>query len=248
VRARAARAGDGGRMRIGFAIGQLELSPETRRRIDRDAWLLIAWWAVVGLACNALLRELAGVRSPPWRYPLTAAAMCAFGIVLGLRAWLALFARAVRATPRRWRVVSEQERASDRPRPWRPVAGAAPVAAVSSLLYLAAELIGSFDAGRIALTILLVMVGVFAVLGLLTYKLPVTFSWDALMAELALRFVFGRSVGRAILPHLPEAESWPVIVRETWPHGVSLLVFCAALGVAMVLVHPGAVSLADFFR
>ena len=84
--------------------------------------------------------------------------MCAFGIVLGLRAWLALFARAVRATPRRWRVVSEQERTSDRPRPWRPVAGAAPVAAVSSLLYLAAELIGYFDAGRIALTILLVMI------------------------------------------------------------------------------------------
>ena len=48
------------------------------------------------------------------------------------------------------------------------------------------------------------------------------------MAEMAMQFVFGRSVGRDDPAAPPAAESWPVIVRETWPQGVSFLVFSAA--------------------
>ena len=77
-----------------FAIGLLALDAETQRRVGRDAWLLTAWWIVVGVACSALLLEVAGVRSPLWRYPLTATVMYAIGVVVGMRAWLALFSRA----------------------------------------------------------------------------------------------------------------------------------------------------------
>src|SRR6185369_7205014 len=114
VRTRTARSGPRRVMNDRFAIGLAALSPETRRRVDRDAWLLMVWWLAVGLAATVLLHRVGAVRSPLWRYPLTALLMYALGEVVALRAWLAVFARSVRRAPSRWRVATEDERG------WQP--------------------------------------------------------------------------------------------------------------------------------
>src|SRR5947209_7808290 len=95
---------------MAFAIGLNAVNAETQRRVARDAWLLTAWWIAVGVACSALLLEIVGVRSPLWRYPLTAAVMYAIGVVVGMRAWLALFGRAARLAPGRFGGASGDER------------------------------------------------------------------------------------------------------------------------------------------
>ena len=98
---------------LGLPIGLPAISVETRRRVGRDAWLLTAWWLVVGVACSALLLDVFGVRSPLWRYPLTALAMYALGVVVAMRVWLAVFSRAVAAAPGRYRGASDAEREHD---------------------------------------------------------------------------------------------------------------------------------------
>jgi hypothetical protein len=48
---------------MSLAIGLMVVNAETQHRVGRDAWLLTAWWIVVGVACSALLLEIVGVRS-----------------------------------------------------------------------------------------------------------------------------------------------------------------------------------------
>src|SRR5664279_2105382 len=103
VCARVARARPHRGLIVTFAIGLLAVNVATRHRVGRDAWLLTAWWIVVGVAFSALMLEVVGLRSPLWRYPLTALVMYAIGVVVGMRVWLALFGRAARAAPDRYR-------------------------------------------------------------------------------------------------------------------------------------------------
>jgi hypothetical protein len=231
-------------MSLGLPIGLPALSAATKRRVTRDAWLLTAWWLVVGLACSAMLLEVVGIRSPMWRYPLTALVMYALGVVVAMRVWLALFSRAVRTAPGRYRGATDAERERDlRPKRWPAVAAA--FASGPVIVVLVLELMGLFDLGRAILWALLVGLAIAAFIGWAFSRLPAGLGSEMLMAEMALQFVFGRSVGREPLPPLPHAASWPMIVRETWVQGLSFLVLSAAVGAAMVVALPGAVSLRD---
>ena len=235
-------------MRPGLRLGPAELSPQTRRRVDRDSWLLTVWWLCVGLAATVLLHRVGGVRAPVWRYPLTALLMYLLGDVAALRAWLALFARDVRSAPARWRVATDDERSS---------ASALDVSRLT--LFFAAVLVAVIAVtgvvvrllrlayGDIVMVALVVGIGVLAAFALLNFWLPTSSSGPPLMTDLALGFVFGRSVGREVLPPLPRRESLALIVGETWPRGVALVVLATLLGATLALLWPGAESLADAF-
>ena len=229
---------------MGFPIGLTALSPDTQRRVGRDAWLLTAWWIVVGVACSALLLEIVGIRSPLWRYPLTAIVMYAIGVVVGMRVWLALFGRAARAAPGRYRGATDEERAR-RPRPLaRPGVVAAFVLAPAFVGFVL-ELLSFFDVTRAILVTIFIGLAVAAFVGWVCPRLPVGLGAEAVMAEMAMQFVFGRSFGRNVLPPEPPGESWPMIVRETWAQGLSFLVLSTAIGAVIAVAHPDAVSLRD---
>ena len=229
---------------MGFPIGLTALSPDTQRRVGRDAWLLTAWWIVVGVACSALLLEIVGIRSPLWGYPLTAIAMYAIGVVFGMRVWLALFGRAAREAPGRYRGATDEERARRPPPLARPGVVAAFVLAPAFVLFVL-ELLSSFDVTRPILLTIFIGLAVVAILAWVCQRLPVGLGSEAAMAEMAMQFVFGRSFGRDVLPPEPPGESWPMIVRETWVHGLLSLVFSTAIGAVIAVAHPDAVSLRD---
>ena len=229
---------------MGFPIGLPALSPDTQRRVGRDAWLLTAWWIVVGVACSALLLEIVGIRSPLWGYPLTAIAMYAIGVVFGMRVWLALFGRAAREAPGRYRGATDEERARRPPPLARPGVVAAFVLAPAFVLFVL-ELLSSFDVTRPILLTIFIGLAVVAILAWVCQRLPVGLGSEAAMAEMAMQFVFGRSFGRDVLPPEPPGESWPMIVRETWVHGLLFLGFSTAIGAVIAVAHPDAVSLRD---
>jgi hypothetical protein len=230
-----------------LVVGPGALSPATRRRVDRDAWLLWAWWLAVGLVATVLLHRIGGVRSPLWRYPLTALVMYVPGEVLALRAWLTLFARSARLAPLRWRVATEEEHA------WQPrisrrtlaFAGAF-VTGLVVLGYAVEILMRLSHAFAIAVFFL---IAVIALIALVMQWLPGAASSSTLMADLALDFVFGHFRGRRdALPPRPQSESLATIVGETWPRGVAILVFAAVAAAALALLRPGAESIVDAFR
>jgi len=225
-------------------VGMTALSAETRRRVGRDAWVLTAWWLLVGVACSALLLDVIGVRSPMWRYPLTALVMYALGVVVAMRVWLGLFSRAVDTAPGRYRAATNAEREHELRPSLRPavvatfIAGPAVVVLVLRLLQLS-------EVGRAVLWALFIGLAITTLVGWACSRLPAGMASEMLMAEMTLEFVFGRSVGRDFLPPMPRAGAWPMIVRETWAQGFSILVLAAAFGVAMAFAEPGAESLRD---
>jgi hypothetical protein len=173
--------------------------------------------------------------------------MYCLGEVVGLRIWLAVFARSARLAPSRWRVATAQERG------WQPrmsrrtlafAAGfVAALTAVGYALDLLMRLSDTFAIGVITTGVVL------AIAGFATPWLPTVWASSTLMAELALDFVFGRFLGgRDALPPRPQRESLATIVGETWPRGVVLLVLAAVAAVALVLWRPGAETIADAFR
>ena len=212
----------------------------------RDAELLLtAWWIVVGLACSALLLEVVGVRSPLWRYPLTATRDvrdrhgCRHARLAG-----AVRRRAARIAPGRYRGATDEERAR-RPRSTiRPGVVAAFVLAPAFVGFVL-ELLSFFDVTRAILLTTFIGLAVAAFVGWVCQGLPVGLGSEAVMAEMAMQYVFGRSFGRSVLPPEPAGESWPMIVRETWAQGVSFLVLSAAIGAVIAVAHPDAVSLRD---
>ncbi len=105
------------------------------------------------------------------------------------------------------------------------------------------ELLRLFDVGRALTAFISLAVAAFAAWA--CSRLPVGLGSEALMAEMAMQFVFGRAIGRDVPPPEPEGEAWPTIVRETWAQGLSFLVLSAAIGATLAMAHPAAVSLRD---
>ena len=227
-----------------FAIGLLAVNVATRHRVGRDAWLLTAWWIVVGVAFSALMLEVVGLRSPLWRYPLTALVMYAIGVVVGMRVWLALFGRAARAAPDRYRGARADDPEAPSRLSVRPGVVATLILAPGSIVAVL-QLMRLFDFSRAVLLVVFVAAASTAFVGWLSSRLPMGLGSEALMSELAMQFVFGRQVGRDFLQPDAPTGSWSMIVRETWAQGLVWLLLCAAFGATLAGAHPGAISLRD---
>jgi len=234
------------------AIGWRGLSATTQDRLVRDAWLLMAWWIVVGLACSWLLLEVFRLRSPALRYPLTALAMHGFGTVAGMRVWLATFSRAVRSQPGRFGPAPEPAAAEGRFRRSRGVVSATDPGTVVAVIGVAIEIAVYFESGATLFWLTLITVAVTAaimagVAWLIGMDRLMIDSEGVILANLAHEFVFDRATERGILPHRSPSESVPTILRETLPRGVTFLIFSVIGGVTLRLLLPGAASLADIF-
>ena len=237
----------------GTAIGRRGLNAATEERLVRDAWLLTAWWIVVGLACSWILLALFHLRSPALRYPVTAFVMYAIGIVAGTRLWLAAFGRAVSLQPGRFGTAPEAPAADVRFQRRRRDAGALDPVTVVAAIGLAVDIVLWFDAGATLFWLTLVTI---AVTTAIWFGLGLLIGMDRLMgdsssvllAELAHAFVFGRATPRGLLPRRPAGEALPVILRETWGRGLVFLIFSLVAGVTLIVLLPGAVTLADIFE
>jgi len=240
-------------MSAAVAIGWRGLSPTTQGRLLRDAWLLMAWWIVVGLACSWLLLEVFRLRAPALRYPLTALAMHGVGTVVGMRVWLAAFTRAVRSQPGRFGPAPEPPPGEARFRRRKRVVGGADPQTVAAAIIVAIEIAISFESGATLFWLTLIAVAVTAAImagavWLVGMDRLMSDSESVILANLAHEFVFDRATERGILPHRPPSESVPTILRETVGRGVTFLVFSMVAGVTLTLMLPGAASLADIFR
>ena len=236
-------------MTAGFAIGWRGLSVETQDRLVRDTWLLMAGWVVIGVACSWLLLEFFHLRSPLVRYPITALVMYVLGVVAATRLWLAAFARAVRSQPGRFGAEPIVGAGDAKFRRRTHAAAGVDPGLVLGAIFLGIDVLLWFDGGaRLfwwTLLTLTITVGVFAVVGMECFGndgLP------GVLAELSHQFVFGRATEAGYLPRRSVAEALPAIVRETWASGVTFVVFSVAAAVSLLVVLPGAASLADIFR
>jgi hypothetical protein len=70
----------------------------------------------------------------------------------------------------------------------------------------------------------------------------------ALLAEVALQFVFGTLLARRVLRPRAHEEAFVRIAQRTWIAGVLLTLLSAAVGYALVWLDPSAVTLRDLFR
>jgi len=238
-------------MNAAIAMGWRGLSRTTQDRLVRDAWLLMAWWIVVGLACSWLLLEVFRLRSPALRYPLTALAMYGLGTVAGMRVWLAAFSRAAQSQPGRFGPAPEPQAGEARFHRRRRVGSGDPSTVVSGIL-IAIEIAVYFESGATLFWLTLISVAVtaafMAAVGWLAgMDRLMSDSEGVILANLAHEFVFDRATERGILPHRSPSESVPTILRETLPRGVTFLIFSVIGGVTLRLLLPGAASLADIF-
>jgi len=235
-------------MSRGLAIGLRGLSLDTQDRLVRDAWLLMAAWIVIGVACSWLLLEFFRLRSPLVRYPLTALVMYALGTVGGVRLWLAAFSRTVRLEPGRFGAEPAAAPGDDKFRRRRHAAAGLDPGLVLSAIFLGIDVLLWFEAGATlfwwTLLTLTITIVVFALIGaerLGNDGVP------GVLAELSHQFVFGRAT-EVRLPRRPLAEALPTIVRETWGSGATFLIFSIAAAASLFLLLPGAASLAHMFR
>ena len=242
-------------MSAAVAIGWRGLSPATQDRLVRDAWLLMAWWIVVGLACSWLLLEVFRLRSPALRYPLTALAMHGLGTVAGMRVWLAAFSREARAQRGRYGPAPEPPAgdARFRRRTRRRIVVGPDPAVVVGAIGVAIEIVVWFESGATLFWLTVITVTVTAsIMAVVVWAVGMerlmSDSPGVILANLAHEFVFDRATERGILPHRSPGESLPMIVRETLGRGVTFLVFSAVAGVTLMLMVPGATTLADIFR
>jgi len=236
-------------MSRGLAIGLRGLSLDTQDRLVRDAWLLMAAWIVIGVACSWLLLEFFHLRSPLVRYPLTALVMYALGIVGGVRLWLAAFSRTVRLEPGRFGAELAAAPGAAKFRRRRHAAAGLDPGLVLSAIFLGIDVLLWFGAGATlfwwTLLTLTIAVVVFAVIGMERLGND---GVPGVLAELSHQFVFGRATEVGRLPWRPLAEALPTIVRETWGSGATFLIFSIAAAASLFLLLPGAASLADIFR
>ena len=238
-------------MSAAVAIGWCGLSAATQDLLVRDAWLLMAWWIVVGLACSWLLLEVFGLRSPLLRYPLTALAMHAIGTVGGTRVWLTAFARTVRSQPGRFGPVPEPAGGEARFRR-RSVLGGPDPMVVLPAIGVAIEIGLWFESGETLVWLTLITIAVTAAImtvavWLVGMERLMSDSSGVTLANLAHEFVFDRATERGILPHRPPGESLPMIWRETLGRGIVFLVFSIVAGATLMLMLPRAATLADIF-
>jgi hypothetical protein len=169
--------------------------------------------------------------------------------VAGTRLWLAAFVRAVSLQPGRFGAETVIRAGDARFRRRTHAAAGVDPELVLGAIFLAIDVLLWFEGGaRLfwwSLLTLTITVGVFAVIGMERFGndgLP------GVLAELSHQFIFGRETEAGPLPRRSLDEALPAIVRETWGSGVTFLVFSVAAALSLVVVLPGAASLADIFR
>lgn len=227
-----------------------ELNTETRRRLRRHAFWLTAWCLLVGFAASVLLLRGFGLANPSLRYGLAAAALYAFGLVLGARVWLLHFSQSVLADRAGARALGHAP-ADEQRRLDAEARRATARRANEEGRWRWLDALDVFELGEAALLLV--------VPALLVALVAFLFSWAGapllladglagILAEVAVQFVFGALIARRVLRPRDHGEALVSIVGRTWLIGVLMVLACSAFGFVLRWLVPGAVSLGDLWR
>jgi len=227
-----------------------ELNPRTRRRLRFHGWVLTLWCLAVGMLASWLLLHVLGLSAPAARYASSAVLMYSLGLVVGTRYWLSHFSESVREEAG----VLGAADAADRARfdaeqmNHKPLEGSKKAFDWSDLLSGLADLC-SFDELSVVLLIPALILAAFGLL-MLTGTLPMLLmdGVAALLAEMAVQFVFGALLVRGVMRPQNHDAAFMHIVGKTWIVGVLLVVVSAAAGWGLTQLAPGAASIGDLFR
>jgi hypothetical protein len=225
-----------------------DLNTRARRRLRLHGWLLTIWCVAVGGLANWLLLRRFGIVEPPIRYAISAIAMYALGLVLGARYWLRHFSALVNEDAQLGEAATAEERAAFDGRRSRLREASRESFDWGDVLGSAADML-SFDEASLLLLIpalALLALGVVLMLGMLPVVLVDGLA--ALLAEVAVQFVFGALIARRVLRPRSHDDAFLHIVGKTWFIGVALVLLSAAAGWGLQQLQPGAVSIGDLFR
>ena len=227
-----------------------DLNPATRRRLRWHGWLLTLCCVAVGVLTSWLLLRVFDVDSPAIRYGAGAVVMYAVGMVLGVRVWLVAFAASVREEAGRLGHAAKMERAAFNADTER--------AALHRRIHHKfewADVLGNigdlFQMEELALVVIvpaliLGLIGLLMLAGLLPVMLVDGVA--AMLAEVAVQFVFGALPARRALRPRDPGDPWLDIVGRTWIVGLMLLVASVCAGWVLQQTEPGARSIGDLFR
>jgi hypothetical protein len=229
-----------------------ELNVRTRRRLRLHGWLLTLWCVALGMATSWFLLRVLYLRAPAARYAISGVLMYSLGLVVGTRFWLARFAASVReeagqlgTASRSERVGFDDEHREDKTRTGKRIGKqfdwGLNLIDVSDLF--------SFDELSIFLLVpalILIALAALALCGVLPVMLADGVA--ALLAEMAVQFVFGALLVRGVMRPQKHDEAFLHIVGKTWIVGLLLALVSAAAGWFLVLLDPGAASIGDLFR
>ena len=235
-----------------------DLNRHTRRRLRRHAALLAAWCIGLGLATSWLLLHGLAVRSPALRYTVAAIVMYSLGLVVGVRIWLVNFSRSVAADAAYGRAdpadaaafdAEQRDAKADARRRGDDLSEAVDAADAVDVAGGVADWLG-FDEGA---ALLLVPALAIALLGGVWYlsalsPMLLVDGLAAMLAEVAVQFVFGALIARRVLRPKAHDAAWLTIVDKTWIAGIAFVVLSAAVGWLLGQVNPGGASIADLFR
>lgn len=224
-----------------------DLNPRTRRLLKLHGWLLTLWCIGVAMLANWLLLHAAGISSPPHRFAASALVMYLVGLLFGVRVWLAWFSRQAKVdgglahadpSDRAAFGLNQASRAERARKSWD----------WGDALGSLADLFSADEALLLLIVPALVLMAwaVLSLLGMLPLLLVDGIA--ALLAEVALQFVFGTLLARRVLRPRAHEEAFVRIAQKTWIAGVLLTLLSAAAGYALVWLDPSAVTLRDLFR
>jgi len=232
-----------------------DLNRHTRRRLRRHAALLAAWCIGLGLATSWLLLHGLAVRSPGLRYMVAAIVMYA-GLVVGVRIWLLNFSRSVaadagafgRAEPAD-AAAFDAERQDAESRAGRRAGRISDGIDSLDVAGSVADWLG-FDEGAALLLIPAIAIALFGGVLYLSALTPMLLvdGLAAMLAEVAVQFVFGALIARRVLRPKAHDAAWLTIVDKTWITGIAFVVFSAGAGWLLGELNPGGASIADLFR
>ncbi len=227
-----------------------DLNSRTRSRLRFHGWVLTLWCLALGMLASWLLLHVLGLRSPAARYASSAVVMYSLGLVVGTRYWLSHFSESVREEAGALGAADATERArfDAEQMSHKPLEGSRKAFDWSDLLGGLADLC-SFEELSIVLLIPALVLAAFGLL-MLTGTLPMLLvdGLAALLAEMAVQFVFGALLVRGVMRPQHHDAAFMHIVGKTWAVGVLLVVVSAAAGWGLTQLAPGAASIGDLFR
>jgi hypothetical protein len=228
-----------------------ELNANTRRRLRVHGWMLTLWCVFVGMVTSWFLLHVLHLRTPAARYAISAVAMYSVGLLLGVRFWLSRFAKSADEEAGTLGTAEELDRiAFDAARKnhaeRHEQAGNRFGWGLDLLDFADIFSFGEFTGILIIPGLLLIGLGVLLLLGL--SPLFMVDGLAALLAEMAVQFIFGALIARRALRVRSKDDPFLHIVGKTWWAGLLFVLVSAAAGALLTWTWPQVATLGEVLR
>jgi hypothetical protein len=237
-----------------------ELNASTRRRLRVHGWMLTLWCVFIGVVTSWFLLHVLHLRAPAARYAISAIAMYSVGLLLGVRYWLSRFAKSAHEEVGTLGTADEHDRIAfdeakkskekanhsegyqkEREKIGNRLGWGFDLLNVADLFSL-----GEFTGILIIPGLLLVALGVLLLLGL--SPLFMVDGLAALLAEMAVQFIFGALIARRALRIRSNDDPFLHIVGKTWWAGLLFVLVSAAAGALLTWAEPNVATVGEVLR